>query len=604
MDPNEMQRRFEQARRSLAAGDVRAAFSTFQPVVQSAAGQAQVHEFMAQILASAGDLNGALGELNAALRGLPARSPAAAAIGVQLARTLVSLQQPGPAEAALRRALEAHPSSAPARAELARLLLTSHRAEEALGVLGKPGRDDVTCAQLRTQVLNALDRKDEALAAARRVTALNPRSAVGWHNLAGLQGDLRHYADAERSTARALELGLKAPETWLVRGRALLGLDRLEEAEAAFETALGLRADDVESHRELARLIWVRTADVERATARLKAAIAAHPPAFPLVVEHARILEYGGQPEAGAQLLGEAAEQRDAPAQLKAMAAQAALGREPERAIAWAQAAHRAEPDNPDMLRTLVEANLAIGDAGTARALADDLAVRRPADQGALALQAAARRLGGEDPRLPWEDYDELVRGRFIDAPPGWPTLDAYLVALADALTRQHAETRTHPVGQSVRGGTQTNQNLLESKDPAIQAFPAAIDAAIRSYLAHLGQGSDPIRRRNTGGYRITGMWSVRLAADGFHTNHVHPEGWISSACHIVVPAAVETADQQGWLAFGQPGPPTRPPVAPELLVKPEPGRLVLFPSCVWHGTTPFSGSDVRLTIAFDLAPK
>lgn len=604
MDASEMHRRFTQAQQCLAGGDPRGALAIFRPVAHAAAGNATVQEFMAQILAGGGDLPGAVAALRSALRCLPAKGRATAQVGVQLARALTSLQQPSAAEAALRGAMDADASFRAARLDLARLLIATGRPAEALPLLGDAADVDAPSAQLRTQALNALGRKEEALAAAGRVTELNPGGAVGWHNLAGLQGDLRRYAEAERSTARALQLGVKAPETWLVRGRALVGLDRLDEAHAAFETALDLRADDTEAHRELARLIWVRTADVERATARLKAAIAADPPAFPLAVEHARILEYGGEPEAGARRLAEAADRPDAPAQLKAMAAQAALSRQPERAIAWAQAAQRAEPENPDMLRTLVEANLALGDARAARALADELAVRRPSDQGALALQAAARRLGGEDPPLPWEDYNQLVRGRFIDAPSGWPTLEAYLAALAGALTRQHGATRTHPVGQSVRGGTQTNQNLLESTDPAIQAFPSAIEGAIREYLVHLGDGDDPIRRRNTGDYRITGMWSVRLAADGFHTNHVHPEGWISSACHIVVPAAVDSSGQEGWLAFGQPGPPTRPSLAPELLVKPQPGRLVLFPSCVWHGTTPFTGSDVRLTVAFDLAPK
>ena len=37
--------------------------------------------------------------------------------------------------------------------------------------------------------------------------------------------------------------------------------------------------------------------------------------------------------------------------------------------------------------------------------------------------------------------------------------------------------------------------------------------------------------------------------------------------------------------------------------VRPEPGRLVLFPSYMWHGTAPFSGDEDRLTVAFDIMP-
>jgi hypothetical protein len=38
--------------------------------------------------------------------------------------------------------------------------------------------------------------------------------------------------------------------------------------------------------------------------------------------------------------------------------------------------------------------------------------------------------------------------------------------------------------------------------------------------------------------------------------------------------------------------------------VQPRPGRLVLFPSYLWHGTTPLECAEPRLTIAFDAVPR
>ncbi|MEO9213905.1 MAG: putative 2OG-Fe(II) oxygenase, partial [Caulobacteraceae bacterium] len=114
--------------------------------------------------------------------------------------------------------------------------------------------------------------------------------------------------------------------------------------------------------------------------------------------------------------------------------------------------------------------------------------------------------------------------------------------------------------------------------------------------------GDDPVRSRNTGDYRFNGAWSVRLRPDGYHADHLHPMGWLSSACYIALPGAVERG-HEGWLKFGQPGVRTEPPLAPEYFVKPEPGLLVLFPSWMWHGTVPFSGDEPRLTVAFDIVP-
>ena len=65
----------------------------------------------------------------------------------------------------------------------------------------------------------------------------------------------------------------------------------------------------------------------------------------------------------------------------------------------------------------------------------------------------------------------------------------------------------------------------------------------------------------------------------------------------------VEAGGREGWLALAQPPFPTSPPLEPLRYEKPEPGKLVLFPSCLWHGTVPFSGDQPRLSVAFDIVP-
>ncbi len=103
-------------------------------------------------------------------------------------------------------------------------------------------------------------------------------------------------------------------------------------------------------------------------------------------------------------------------------------------------------------------------------------------------------------------------------------------------------------------------------------------------------------------GWRIAGSWSVQLAPGGFHTNHVHPQGWLSSAYYVELPEGVGAVegDRAGWLKFGEPGMP-RPVCAPDHFVEPAAGRLVLFPSYLWHGTVPFTTGGRRLTAAFDV---
>jgi hypothetical protein len=275
---------------------------------------------------------------------------------------------------------------------------------------------------------------------------------------------------------------------------------------------------------------------------------------------------------------------------------------EPQRALAHARRAAELAPASLDALSAQCLANLALGQAEVAAQQAAALRERAPLDQHALALQATAWRLLGDPRYEELYDYDGLVRSWVIDTPDGWPDLDAFLRDLAEALERR-TPLKGHPIGQSLRRGVQSQQRLDRSDDPVIRAFFQAIDAPIREYLKAIGTGQDPHRARNTGDYQIAGAWSARLRPGGYHTDHLHAKGWISSACHIVVPSAVDQG-QEGWLRFGQPGVPTSPTLEPERFVRPEPGRLVLFPSSMWHGTVPFGGDQPRLTIAFDLLPK
>jgi uncharacterized protein (TIGR02466 family) len=153
-----------------------------------------------------------------------------------------------------------------------------------------------------------------------------------------------------------------------------------------------------------------------------------------------------------------------------------------------------------------------------------------------------------------------------------------------------------------VRRGSQTQEDLARAQSPVIRALFAALDAPIRAHIAALGPGRDPLRARIGQDYRIAGAWSVLLGPGGFHTDHVHPQGWLSSAFYVALPDAV-AREPEGWLAFGRPGIPTSPPLAPFRRIRPEPGMLALFPSYLWHGTEPFADGAPRLTVAFDVVP-
>ncbi|KQU49747.1 hypothetical protein ASG67_11630 [Sphingomonas sp. Leaf339] len=431
-----------------------------------------------------------------------------------------------------------------------------------------------------------------------QAVAARPDSAVAEHNLASVLGDLNDFAGAAAAAGRAIAKGGDAPETWLVRGRALQGLGELDAADDALATAVARRPDYAVAHRDLAQLRWMRSADVGHALTAIEQA----PPTAAITQVKATVLMEAGEDVRAAAVLHTALTIDPGHVGLRLLAAQVAarLG-DADGQLTHASTALQAAPASIEAAKAVAEALLHAGRADEAAALAARIVAAVPDDQGAIAVQATAWRLLG-DPRYAALCEDPaLVLVTTIETPAGWPDLAAFLGDLAGELTARH-RWRTHPLEQSVRHGSQTQEDLAQLDVPVVRALFAAFDAPIRAYIAGLGSGTDPVRRRVAGGYRFAGAWSVRLAPGGFHSDHVHPRGWLSSAFYVALPEAV-AREPEGWLALGRPGIATRPALWPVRHIRPRPGQLVLFPSYLWHGTEPFTGEASRLSVAFDLLP-
>jgi hypothetical protein len=282
----------------------------------------------------------------------------------------------------------------------------------------------------------------------------------------------------------------------------------------------------------------------------------------------------------------------------------AALEFDPAIALVLAERALHAMPANSTARSLLVAAQLGVGDARAALPHCDALLANAPDDQYLIALQTTAWRLLGDPRYAEFCDFQSLTFPLRLEPPPPWTDIAAFIAELRVSLNRLH-DPNGHPLlFQSLRHGTETTQDLSRSADPVIQALFKSFAAPIREYLGRMGQGNDPLRRRNQGAWRFNGSWSVRLRTSGHHRNHVHPRGWISSACYVELPDIVSDArTEDGVLTFGQPSIITTPALDAEYVIRPEVGMLVLFPSYFWHGTVPFSSDQPRLTVAFDAVP-
>jgi uncharacterized protein (TIGR02466 family) len=456
----------------------------------------------------------------------------------------------------------------------------------------------------RAQALKAQGRREEALALDEQAIARFGQSGVAWHNYAATLGDLGRGPQSKAACERAFALGLDAPETWAVYARAQLAAGDAEAAETAYRESLRRAPANVATATEYANVVWMRRGDLAAAQGAMDACFEAGGPPGPLLLGKAQLFEAAGDPMRAADLLAAAAANlpRDMPILLAAAQAALEVDRLPT-AEAFARQAEAVEPQARALFNQWAILHLAAGRPQEALAKARAGLALHPEDQSLWGWAATAARAAGDPLYTELYDYDAMVGVYEVAPPDGWASQEAFLKDLSAALERLHFYQR-HPANQSLRQGSQTMHLLTGSDDPAIRGFFQALDAPIRAHMAKLGQGSDPLRRRNTGDYRIQGAWSVLLRPGGFHKDHFHPEGWLSSAFYVETPdAALDGEDKGGWLRLGQPPFRTTPALPPERYIRPQPGRLALFPSYMWHGTQPFTTNERRLTIAFDVVP-
>ncbi len=591
---------FASAAGLLEAGHAAEAAAVLGPMARAHPGDPAVRHLHGLALYERGDAAAAAAELRAAL----AVDDRPAQVHLDLAEMLRATGDIDGMGRSLGAALARDPGFIPAAAMLADWLVSQDRADEALAVtLAMTGRSpDPAAVGLHLEILRAAGRADEAIAVIEGMVARSGGNPALEQDLALRLVEAERYADGEGAADRAIARGQAGPEVRRVRARALQGLGRFDEAEAGFREALERRPDFAMAHRDLAQLVWMRTADADLATEALDAAIAAHPAATDLSIIKAQLLDYAGRTADGYAVLAPLVDRPAADPVVERIASQLALTLDPGRALAHAERALSRTPHDADALVAAAEAGLAAGQPDLAARRAQALLNQAPFNQQAIALQTTAWRLLGDPRYAALCDYERVVQTRRLEPPAGWASLEAWLAALAEALNGMHG-FKAHPVGQSLRQGSQTSQSLDRAVDPAIRGFFDAIRAPIRSYVDGLGAGRDPLRARRRDDFRLSGSWSVRLQPGGRHVNHVHPAGWLSSACYVALPDAVEGGGREGWISFGEPGVPTVPPLPAEHWVKPEPGLLVLFPSYLWHGTAPFGGDQSRLTCAFDVRP-
>lgn len=583
MDPARL---FAEAQRLFAGGDGKSAVQMLDRLPATMATDVSVLHFRALALKMAGQPDEAQKVFECARHAAP-RDP-------QIANNYANLlMQAGRAEAALtlyNEALALQADYLDAQINRALALQFLGRLDDALADLDgliAGGRFNARVYSARGTILITLGRHDEAADSFDRALAMDSRLPVAIHG--------RATVALERGEADASERFRTAHIMMPHNDSVILGLAEAMEAEgdpagiALLSGAVARRLDWTEGLERLARM---------RAEAGEPDFIDHYTSAIELVGDHRLLRLSLAKILASAERYLEALDVLSPLPEDRALCVLRAfyLGEAGNPQSGLAVLGKLLDVDDAEVLMIAGRLALAMGDLDRALLFLDRAAALAPDVISIWAHCDLAWRAAG-DPRADWlSRQDKLIATQSLD-------LDTSETAAIAEVVRQLHRTHSHPVGQSLRGGTQTRGRLFRRKEPEIRRLYAALTAVIADYVNALPPRDPrhPLLKHRDSSLNITGSWSVRLTGSGFHVQHIHSEGILSSACYLALPRGLkDSTTRDGWLEIGRSPSILDLQLEPIADIEPAVGRVALFPSYLHHGTRPFSSGE-RLTVAFDV---
>ena len=537
------------------------------------------------------------------LRGMPAQPH----VWNNLGNLLVDTQRSAEALSCFERALaldqryvDAHYNRARVLLALGKLKSAAEAAQRAaeLGPQATPG-----LLQLQAQIESEDGRLSSAMVFIDRALALAPDKPALLHNKALLLQRSHRFDEALQVHDRALALGLDAADAHYNRGNSLQSLGRHDEALESYRRALQIEPLHSLALYDTARLRW-RMGDADFDSELLYAG-RQHPSSAVAPGIRAQLLWRAERFQEASEAYAEASQRSPETAGLLDGLARCLvrLG-DVDKGLAIHARAVELAPSDVGIRSSHANSLLIARRAQAAEIEAAAACASAPDDQFAWALRGLAWQALA-DPRATWLNGGQrFISAIDLEPPEGYADMTVFNRALASELLALHSD-RKAPLDQTLRHGTQTLGDIFEQRHALVDALKHRIAQAVERYIAALPDDvGHPFLGRRTESWRFADSWSSRLRDCGFHTNHVHPHGWISSAYYVDVPdCCADVQRREGWLHFGLPDFDAGVGGEPALRVQPQPGRLILFPSMMWHGTAPFTSPSQRLSIAFDVLP-
>lgn len=488
------------------------------------------------------------------------------------------------------------------------------------------------------EAYRAFGQNREAIAAYQSALRINPRDVAANNNLGLALQNLQHYGEACSAYERALVLAPNDVEVLLNLGNLHREFSRLEESADAFRRAIGIFPGLAAGHASLGVTLY-EAGDSEAAVAALLKAVQLDPLYLEAHENLKKIRWFRGEHDEMDESFRVACERLPGSARafcnlgaallishdnvgaeralLRATQLQPDLGDafhglgqaycyldRLEEALAAHESAVACAPGNAlfreEFGATLIRAGeyqRAVSELRTGHEL-------HPRRSSILAFLSIALNELGDPSVNELVDHEKFVRVARIDVPKGYDSLEAFNADLHEEL-QKHYHNPYHPMDQTMRGGTQTPNNLFQNPTGLIRVLKEQITRVAKEFIDDLDPNpAHPFLRFINRDFVFTGVWSTIIQASGYDCSHVHNEGWMSGTYYARVPDfdKDQLVRHDGCIQFGEPNAMyTSERNATRRIIEPKVGTVILFPSYYWHGVRKFDRNGVRHSISYDL---
>ncbi len=454
--------------------------------------------------------------------------------------------------------------------------------------------DDADALTLAGIVAQRTGRTDAAIAAFTRARDADPTNPARHQNMAVALKNGGRFEAARAVFGEALRLRPGHAATLANLGSCLIEMNLFEEALAVLDAA-GEHPDALNN----GGVALARLGRHAEAAERYQAALRLRPGNGDVTINLADALCAGGEDARAERLLTAIT-----PGQPAFVRGANQLGLLRERrgdfsgAVAALRPAFAAAPANHALGINLARLLIRADAPDDAIAVCDALIASQPSITTPLALKLAAlTRLDEGSRRSALMALDRFVRVEDVSDVPGYPDMQSFNAALMAELI-SHRSLTYEPEGLVTRQGRQSDDLAAESS-PAISALARLATNALAETRERLAQDDidHPFLAALPDQWSLT-LWGTILQPGGEVTPHIHAPNWLSG---VYYPDFGDDSDEG---AFGIGMLPAELGGGGDVtIIRPRAGRMLLFPSYLWHATLPFGGDADRISFAFDLVP-